>query len=94
MPSTAKVIEVEAGIDYETEARAARGRSVKIVEVATGLEHELPGDVATRDARTLAYFSYPSGAVLPLVMRPPEAAFYVCGDRWPELAAKLVRRSA
>jgi hypothetical protein len=94
MPSTAKVIEIEAGIDCEAEARAAKGRRVKIVEIATGQEHELPGDVATRDARTLAYFSYPSGAVLPLVMRPPEVAFYLCGDRWPDLAAKLVRRSA
>jgi hypothetical protein len=67
-------------------------RKVKVVEVGTGIEHELPGDTATRDARTLAYFSYPSGAVLPVVIRPPDVAFYVCSDPWPELLGKLVRR--
>jgi hypothetical protein len=67
---------------------------VKVVEVGTGAEYELPGDAATRDARTLAYFSYPSGAVLPLVLRPADAVFYVAGDRWPELTGKLVRRVA
>jgi hypothetical protein len=65
---------------------------LKVVEVATGQEHELPGDAATRDARTLAYFSYPSGAVVPLVFRGADAMFYVAGDRWPELAGRLVRR--
>jgi hypothetical protein len=66
---------------------------VKVIELGTGVEHELPGDAATRDARTLAYFSYPSGAVVPLVFRDGQAVFYVAGDRWPELAGKLVRRA-
>ena len=66
---------------------------LKVVEIGTEIEHELPGDVATRDARTLAYFSYPSGAVLPLVFRPVDTMFYVAGDRYPELVGKLVRRS-
>ena len=66
---------------------------LKVVEVGTGVEHEIPGDVATRDARTLAYFSYPSGAVLPLVLRPADAMFYVAGERYPELVGKLVRRT-
>ncbi len=65
----------------------------KVVEVGTGTVHELPGDAATRDARTLAYFSYPSGAVVPLVFRPADDMFYVAGDRWPELTGKLVRRT-
>lgn len=65
--------------------------TLKVVEIGTGIEHELPGDAATRDARTLAYFSYPSGAVLPLVLRNGEM-FYVAGDRWPQLSGKLVRR--
>lgn len=94
MATIAKVIEIEEGIDYEAAARAAKGRRVRIVEVATGVEHELPGDTATRDARTLAHFSYPSGAVLPLLLRPPELAFYVCADARPELGGKLVRRCA
>jgi hypothetical protein len=64
----------------------------KVVEIGTGIAHELPGDVATRDARTLAYFSYPSGAVVPLVLRQGGDMFYVCGDRWPELSGKVVRR--
>lgn len=68
-------------------------RTMTVVEVATGLEHELPGDAATRDARTLAYFSYPGGAVLPLVFRGAGALFYVAGGRWPELEGKLVRRT-
>ncbi len=68
--------------------------AVKVVEVGTGTVHELPGDAATRDARTLAYFSYPSGAVVPLVLRPADAMFYVAGDRWPELTGKLVRRGS
>jgi hypothetical protein len=66
---------------------------VKVVEIGTGAERELPGDAATRDARTLAYFSYPSGAVIPLVMRPADAIFYMAGDRWPELTGKLFRRA-
>ncbi len=66
---------------------------VTVVEVGTGAVHELPGDAATRDARTLAYFSYPSGAVVPLVFRDPDAMFYVAGERWPELVGKLVRRA-
>jgi hypothetical protein len=65
---------------------------LRVVEVGTGTVHELPGDAATRDARTLAYFAYPSGAVVPLVFRPADAMFYVSGDRWPELTGKLVRR--
>ena len=73
---------------------AASARRVAVVEVFTGVLHDLPGDTATRDARTLAHFSYPAGAVLPLVMRPPGAEFYVCGDRWPELIGALVRRCA
>ena len=64
---------------------------LRVVEIGTGVQHELPGDAPTRDARTLAYFSYPSGAVLPLVMRNGEM-FYVAGDRWPEPHGKLVRR--
>jgi hypothetical protein len=66
--------------------------TVKVVEHASGIEHELPGDTATRDARTLAYFSYPSGAVVPLVFRRADAMFYVASERWPALAGKLVRR--
>lgn len=65
---------------------------MKVVEIGTEILHELPGDAPTRDARTLAYFSYPSGAVLPLVMRSADDMFYVAGERWPELFGKLVRR--
>ena len=67
---------------------------MKVVDVFTGVECVLPGDTATRDARTLAHFSHPSGAVLPLLMRPPGVDFYVCGARWPELLGSLVRRCA
>jgi hypothetical protein len=92
MALTAKVVNIEAAGEYEAAARAAKGRKVKVIEVGTGIVHELPGDTATRDARTLAYFSYPSGAVLPLVMRSPEVAFYVCSEAAPELLETLVRR--
>lgn len=94
MTSTAKVIEIEAAAEREIATRVAKARTVKVVEVGTGTERELPGDTPTRDARTLAYFSYPSGAVLPLVIRPPELAFYVCSEQLPELFGKLVRRCA
>ncbi len=83
--SALQMVEPEAGI--------ASGTKVRIVEVGSGVVHELPGDAATRDARTLAYFSYPSGAVVPLVFRGPDAMFYVAGERWPELVGKLVRRA-
>jgi hypothetical protein len=66
---------------------------VKVIEVGTEEEHELPGDAATRDARTLASIAHPSSAVVPLVLRPPDAMFYVSGERWPELSGKLVRRT-
>jgi len=94
MASTAKVVDIEVGIQNEIAARAAKGRAVKVVEVGTEIVHEIPGDTPTRDARTLAYFAYPSGAVLPLVIRPPEVAFYVCSEKLPELFGKLVRRCA
>lgn len=102
MAATQKAIEIEiesgieSGIEDELEVaeRAARVRNIKVVDVFTGIECELPGDTATRDARTLAHFSHPSGAVVPLVMRPAGADFYVCGDRWPELRGSLVRRCA
>jgi hypothetical protein len=94
MESTARVVEIEAGAERETAARVANARRVSVVEVFTGARHELPGDTPTRDARTLAYFSYPSGAVVPLVMRPPGADFYVCADKRPELVGALVRRCA
>jgi hypothetical protein len=73
-------------------ALAATARRVKVVEVGTGIEHQLPGDTPTRDARALASLSFASGAVLPLVIRSPEAAFYVCGEQRLELCGKLVRR--
>lgn len=91
----ATVRQFEIGIQDEcddTAQRAANARRVNVVEVFTGMLHELPGDTATRDARTLSHFSHPSGAVLPLVMRPPGTEFYVCSEAWPELAAALVRR--
>ncbi len=84
--ANAKVVEIASGVD------ASSVLKVKVVEIGTEIEHLLPGDAATRDARTLAYFSYPSGAVVPLVLRPADAVFYVAGDRWPELTGKLVRR--
>ena len=98
MAATQKAIEIEieSGIEDELEVaqRAARVRNIKVVDVFTGIECELPGDTATRDARTLAHFSHPSGAVVPLVMRAAGADFYVCSDRWPELRGSLVRRCA
>ena len=98
MAATQKAIEIEieSGIEDELEVaqRAARVRNIKVVDVFTGIECELPGDTATRDARTLAHFSHPAGAVVPLVMRPAGADFYVCSDRWPELRGSLVRRCA
>ncbi len=94
MESTAKVVDIEVGIEREAAMRGAKARTVKVVEVGTGIEHGIPGDTPTRDARTLAYFSYPSGAVLPVVIRPPELAFYVCSEQLPELFGKLVRRCA
>ena len=94
MASTAKVIDIEAGIEHEVATRAAKGRSVKVVEVGSGIAHELPGDTPTRDARTLAYFAYPSGAVLPLAIRAPDAVFYLGTDEESSLFGKLVRRCA
>jgi hypothetical protein len=84
--SKAKAVEIETGMARDATLK------VKVVEVGTGVEYVLPGDAATRDARTLAYFSYPSGAVVPLVLRAADAMFYVSGERWPELTGKLVRR--
>jgi hypothetical protein len=84
--SKAKAVEIETGMAGDPALK------VKVVEVGTGLEYVLPGDAPTRDARTLAYFSYPSGAVVPLVLRPADAMFYIAGERWPELTGKLVRR--
>ena len=66
----------------------------RVVEVATGKEHALPADTATRDAPTLARVSSAAGPVVPVVLRPAEEAFYVCGERWPELRGRLVRRGA
>ena len=92
MAITANMVENESAVERETASRAVKARTVKVVELGTGYEHELPGDTPTRDARTLAYFSYPSGAVLPLVIRPIEAVFYVCSEELPELFGKLLRR--
>ena len=68
-------------------------RTMRVVEIGTGVEHELPGDAVTRDAPTLARATSPSGPVVPLAFRPADVAFYVSGKQWPELAGKLVRRS-
>lgn len=68
--------------------------AMRVVEIGTGVEHEIPADAATRDAPTLARPSALSGPVVPLVFRPADAAFYLSAIVWPELAGKLLRRCA
>jgi transcriptional regulator with PAS, ATPase and Fis domain len=42
----------------------------KAVEIGSETEHRLPGEAPTSDARTVAYFPYPSGAVEPDLVAP------------------------
>jgi hypothetical protein len=61
--------------------------TMKVVEIATGIEHELPADVVTRDTHPAS----PSGPILPLAFRPAGDSFYVTSSRWLSLAGKPVR---
>jgi hypothetical protein len=59
--------------------------TMKIVEIETGREHELPADTVSRDEPGA------QGPLIPLGFRPRHCAFYVCSARWPELAGKPLR---
>ncbi|HET9597809.1 MAG TPA: hypothetical protein VFP65_19635 [Anaeromyxobacteraceae bacterium] len=55
------------------------GYTMRVVEIDSGREHELPADAVTRDS---------AGAIaplLPLGFRPRGAVFFVTSQRWPEL---------
>jgi hypothetical protein len=52
-----------------------------------GAVYELPADVVTCDAPPQLALA---GPLLPLAFRSPRDAFYVRGDRWPELAGKAL----
>jgi hypothetical protein len=60
--------------------------TMRVVEIASGMKHELPADAVTRDVPTPA-----RGALVPLAFRPAGDAFYVSSGRWPELTGKALR---
>jgi hypothetical protein len=71
--------EVESGWE------GAMGYSMRVVEVESGVEYELPADAVTRDA---------AGALAPLIplgFRAPGAVFFVSSRRWPELMDRPLR---
>jgi hypothetical protein len=60
--------------------------TMKVVEIETGYEHELPADTVSRDEPGGAH-----GPLVPLGFRPRDCAFYVFSERWPQLAGKPLR---
>ena len=60
--------------------------TMKIVEIETGLEHELPADTVSRDDP-----GGTRGPLVPLGFRGGHSAFYVVSERWPHLAGKPLR---
>jgi hypothetical protein len=64
------------------------GYTMRVVEVDSGQEHELPADAVTRDhAGALA-------PLIPLGFRAHDAVFFVSSQRWPELMDRPLRTAA
>lgn len=63
--------------------------TMRVVDIVGGGEHDLPADTVTRDAPGRG-----GGPLLPLAYRPLHCPFYVCSERWPELAGKALRVKA
>jgi hypothetical protein len=64
---------------------------MKVVEIDSRSEHDLPADTVTRDEAA----SGSSGPFIPLAFRVRRDVFYICSARWPGLAGKaLLLKSA
>ncbi len=63
--------------------------TMRVMEIASGVEHELPPDAVTCDTHP----NSPWGPIVPLAFRPAGVHFYVSGDRWPTLVGKPVQLS-
>ena len=69
----------------------AKTYTMKVVEIDSRCEHDLPADTVTRDEEATGA----RGPYIPLAFRVRRDVFYICSARWPELAGKaLLLKSA
>ena len=69
----------------------AKTYTMRVVEIDSRSEHELPADTVTRDEVATGS----SGPYIPLAFRVRRDVFYICSERWPELTGKaLLLKSA
>ncbi len=69
----------------------AKTYTMKVVEIDSRSEHDLPADTVTRDEAA----SGARGPYIPLAFRVRRDVFYIYSARWPELAGKaLLLKSA
>jgi hypothetical protein len=63
--------------------------TMRVEVIDGGGEQDLPADTVTRDEPSRG-----GGPLVPLAYRPLCCPFYVCSERWPELAGKALRVKA